>query len=75
MLFRPGFGINGFSNKAYLDGLAMCKEQGLCDAVGVSNFNAERLISAYDQLESRGVVLASNQARCRLFVQSPILWK
>jgi diketogulonate reductase-like aldo/keto reductase len=58
---RPGFGLNGFANDAYVEGLAQCKQQGLCEAVGVSNFNAERLAKAADKLEMRGMVLASNQ--------------
>ena len=41
---RPGFGpFNAWANDAYVEGLARCKEQGLCQAVGVSNFNASRI--------------------------------
>lgn len=53
----PGFALNAFSNDAYLEGLARTKEQGLCDAVGVSNFNAARLRDAHAKLKvGRGVV-------------------
>eukprot|EP00191_Tetraselmis_sp_GSL018_P017791 CAMPEP_0177582920 /NCGR_PEP_ID=MMETSP0419_2-20121207/3028_1 /TAXON_ID=582737 /ORGANISM="Tetraselmis sp., Strain GSL018" /LENGTH=390 /DNA_ID=CAMNT_0019072241 /DNA_START=173 /DNA_END=1345 /DNA_ORIENTATION=- len=71
MIHWPGFGLNGLSNKAYVDGLAMCKEQGLCDAVGVSNFSASRLVSAADQLEARGIPLASNQVQYSLMYRAP----
>lgn len=47
----PGFALNAFSNDAYLEGLAQCHAQGLCDAVGVSNFNASRLREAHAKLK------------------------
>jgi diketogulonate reductase-like aldo/keto reductase len=58
---RPGFLVNAFSNDAYLDGLVQCKQQGLCDAIGVSNFNANRVRGAAARLAKDGCVLASNQ--------------
>jgi diketogulonate reductase-like aldo/keto reductase len=40
-------------------------EQGLAQAVGVSNFNAQRLRKAAETLQARGVPLASNQVQYR----------
>lgn len=58
----PGFGgLPSFGNENFLDGLADCYDAGLCDAVGVSNFNAQRVRNADDKLRSRGLTLASNQ--------------
>lgn len=37
----PGFFLNALSNDAFLEGLAQAWEQGLCKAVGVSNFNKQ----------------------------------
>lgn len=71
MIHWPGFGLNGFANDAYVEGLAQCKQQGLCEAVGVSNFNAERLAKAADKLETRGMVLASNQVQYSLMYRTP----
>lgn len=71
MIHWPGFALQAFSNEAFVDGLAMCKEQGLCDAVGVSNFNAERLLSASEQLGRRGIVVASNQVQYSLMYRAP----
>ena len=42
----PAFGLPGVTeacNDAFLEGLCLCYEQGLCRAVGVSNFNVELL--------------------------------
>jgi hypothetical protein len=58
---RPGFAFNAFSNDAYLEGLADCVEQGLTKAVGVSNFNAQRVKNAAQALTRRGTCLSSNQ--------------
>lgn len=57
LIHWPGFALNAFSNDAYLEGLARCAEQGLTRAVGVSNFNAQRLRNAARVLESRGTSL------------------
>ena len=67
----PGFGPSMFSNDAYLDGLADCVEQGLTKAVGVSNFNAQRLRKAHAALKARGVVLSSNQVQYSLLYRAP----
>jgi hypothetical protein len=60
---RPGYGPQYFCNDAYLEGLADCLQQGLCQAVGVSNFSAERIRRAVGLLDARGAPLASNQVR------------
>ena len=57
----PGFLVNAYSNDSYLEGLIKCKEQGLADAIGVSNFNAQRLRGAARRLKQAGIPLASNQ--------------
>lgn len=67
----PGFFLNAFSNDAYLNGLARCKEMGLADAIGVSNFNKNRLREAYEKLGAKGVVLASNQVQYSLIYREP----
>jgi aryl-alcohol dehydrogenase-like predicted oxidoreductase len=67
----PGFFLNAFANDAYLEGLAQCKEQGLCEAVGVSNFNAARVNKAAKFLENRGHCLASNQVQYSLLYREP----
>lgn len=67
----PGFFLNAFSNDAHLEGLAQAWEQGLCKAVGVSNFNAERVRKAAKFLESRGTCLSSNQVQYSLIYRAP----
>lgn len=61
LLLRPGFAFNTFSNDAYLEGLADCVEQGLTQAVGVSNFSARRVKTAAAAFTRRGTSLSSNQ--------------
>ena len=67
----PGFGTNGFCNDAFLEGMADCAEAGLCDAVGVSNFNAARVRNAVKALGARGVPLSSNQIQYSLLYREP----
>lgn len=67
----PGFFLNAFSNDAYLNGLAKCKDMGLADAIGVSNFNKSRLREAHEKLAGKGVVLASNQVQYSLIYRAP----
>ncbi|KAG2427969.1 hypothetical protein HXX76_011956 [Chlamydomonas incerta] len=67
----PGYGPQYFFNDAYLQGLADCKDQGLCQAVGVSNFSAARVRGAVKLLGSRGVPLASNQVQYSLLYRAP----
>jgi len=62
----PGFFLNAFSNDAFLEGFARVYEQGLADAVGVSNFNADRIQKAAQFLSRRGTCLASNQVQYSL---------
>ncbi|CAG9462230.1 unnamed protein product [Pedinophyceae sp. YPF-701] len=67
----PGFFLNAFANDNYLKGLAECQQQGLCKAVGVSNFNAERIRNARKFLDKEGVPLASNQVQYSLIYRAP----
>ncbi|KAL4437084.1 hypothetical protein ABPG75_004223 [Micractinium tetrahymenae] len=67
----PGFFLNAFSNDAFLEGLAQCYEQGLCEAVGASNFNAERTRKAAKLLKSRGTTFSSNQVQYSLLYRAP----
>lgn len=71
MIHWPGFALNAFSNDAYLEGLAACAQQGLCQAVGVSNFNQDRTRKAGKFLESKGLCLASNQVQYSLLYRAP----
>ncbi|PNH01175.1 hypothetical protein TSOC_012955 [Tetrabaena socialis] len=67
----PGYGPGYFFNDNYLDGLADCKDRGLCQAVGVSNFSAARVRGATQRLAVRGVPLASNQVQYSLLYRAP----
>ena len=67
----PAFGIQDRANDAFLEGLCRCYEQGLCDAVGVSNFNAERVKQAAKVFKARGVPFASNQVQYSLVYRGP----
>lgn len=67
----PGFFLNTFANDAYLEGLVTVWEKGLAEAVGVSNFNAERVRKAARMFESRGTCLASNQVQYSLLYRAP----
>ena len=46
MIHWPGFITNGWCNDAFVEGLADCQQQGLTQAVGVSNFKLERVKTA-----------------------------
>ncbi len=50
--------------------LADAHDAGLAHAVGVSNYDAEQLMRAYDALAARGVPLASNQVGFSLLNRS-----
>ncbi|GAB4818007.1 hypothetical protein N2152v2_005053 [Parachlorella kessleri] len=68
----PGFfGPNYFCNDAFINGLGDCLDEGLCKAVGVSNFNAKRVQKASKILEGRGLCLASNQVQYSLMYRAP----
>ena len=49
----PGFVTNGWCNDAFVEGLGDCARQGLTQAVGVSNFTADRVRRASSILEVR----------------------
>lgn len=67
----PGFFLNAFSNEATLEGLLQCYEKELCSAVGVSNFNGERVRNAAQFFERNGTCLASNQVQYSLLYREP----
>lgn len=54
MLHWPAFTTNFWCNDAFVEGLGDCWEQGLCEAVGVSNFRADRVHAAAKALEVCG---------------------
>lgn len=56
----PGFVTNGWCNDAFVEGLGDCARQGLTQAVGVSNFTADRVRRASSILEVR--MLAESQS-------------
>mgnify|MGYP001159997662 CR=1 FL=1 len=67
----PAFGLESlvgidYFNDAFLEGLCLAYERGLCDAVGVSNFNARRVKAAAKKFRERGVPFASNQVQYSL---------
>lgn len=66
-LHWPGVWGNG----GYIDGLGDAVEKGLVKAVGVSNYNEQRLRNAYAQLQKRGIPLASNQVNYSLIYRAP----
>ena len=53
----PGFATNGWCNDAFVEGLGDCAVQGLTQAVGVSNFTAERVRKASSILEVQDILL------------------
>ena len=57
--------------RQYLAGLIRCRSEGLCDAVGVSNFNADRIRRAVRTLGAEGIPLASNQVQYSLLYRAP----
>lgn len=67
----PGFFLNAFSNDAFLEGFAQVHDKGLAEAIGVSNFNADRVRRASKFLESRGTCLSSNQVQYSLLYREP----
>ncbi len=59
MIHWPGFITNGWCNDAFVQGLADCQQQGLTQAVGVSNFNLGRVKTAQQILKVTNLVLVS----------------
>ena len=58
------------SPEAEMDAMADLVEAGKIRSVGVSNFNAERMRRAHQQLEKRGLPLAANQVLYSLLDRS-----
>eukprot|EP00891_Asterochloris_glomerata_P002638 jgi/Astpho2/2638/Aster-06988 len=67
----PGFITNGFSNRQFVKGLGDCHDQGLTQAIGVSNFKLDRVRDAQKILSDRGIPLASNQVQYSLLYRNP----
>ncbi|KAK9904950.1 hypothetical protein WJX75_006301 [Coccomyxa subellipsoidea] len=67
----PGILTNGPFNDAFVEGLGDCARLGLTQAVGVSNFSAERVRRANSILQAKGVPLASNQVQYSLLYRVP----
>jgi aryl-alcohol dehydrogenase-like predicted oxidoreductase len=67
----PAFATNFWCNDAFVQGLADCQVQGLTQAVGVSNFKADRVRQAARVLQDNGVPLASNQVQYSLLYREP----
>ena len=65
MIHWPGFITNGWCNDAFVKGLADCQQQGLTQAVGVSNFKLERVKTAQQILK---VQLLLPSLSCTLFI-------
>jgi aryl-alcohol dehydrogenase-like predicted oxidoreductase len=59
------------SHAAIADALAAAADEGLVRAVGVSNYSALEMRSMADELERRGLRLASNQVEFSLLRRSP----
>lgn len=56
---------------AWMDGLADAVQAGLIRAVGVSNYNVDRMQRAHAALARRGIPLASNQVEYSLWQRKP----
>jgi aryl-alcohol dehydrogenase-like predicted oxidoreductase len=67
----PGFLTSGFSNDAFIEGMADVAEAGIARSIGVSNFNAQRVRRSADALERRGFCLSSNQVQYSLLYRAP----
>ena len=63
---------NAWANAEYWDGLAMCYEQGLVKAVGVSNYGVDAIRATHAALKERGIPLASNQIQVSLLYRWPL---
>lgn len=59
------------SHAAMADALAAVHDEGLVDAVGVSNYSTKEMRAIHTQLASRGIPLASNQIEFSLLRRKP----
>ncbi len=66
-----GVGVDGACSDSFVFACCLSWLQGLCDAVGVSNFNAQRVRDAKARLGAAGVLLASNQVMYSLLYRGP----
>jgi aryl-alcohol dehydrogenase-like predicted oxidoreductase len=70
-LYQTHFPYRPRSFKYWVDALADAAQDGLIKAVGVSNYSAEQTKRAHEILDTRGVVLASNQIGYSLLNRKP----
>ena len=61
-----------WNNAEYWDGLAMAYEQGLVQAVGVSNYGVDAIRACHAALSKRGIPLSTNQIQLSLLYQYPV---
>ncbi|KAL7478875.1 hypothetical protein ACHAW6_004624, partial [Cyclotella cf. meneghiniana] len=61
-----------WSNEEYWDGIADAYDQGLVNAVGVSNYGVDALRACHAKLSRRGIKLATNQIQMSLLYRWPI---
>jgi len=60
-----------WSQEALTDALTQGVEEGLCLAVGVSNYSAEQMEEAHALLDRRGIPLATNQVKWSVLDRTP----
>jgi aryl-alcohol dehydrogenase-like predicted oxidoreductase len=70
-LFQIHGPISFRSHSAMADALAEARQLGMTKSVGVSNYSAREMRSVADQLEKRGLRLATNQVEFSLLRRDP----
>jgi aryl-alcohol dehydrogenase-like predicted oxidoreductase len=70
-LYQIHFPVRWMSIPTLMNLMADAVEAGKIRAVGVSNYSAEQMRTAHDQLAQRGQVLASNQVQYSLLHRGP----
>jgi len=69
-LGKPGLYWGG--RRSLYKGLALCRERGMCNSVGVSGYNAKQVEHAHAGLAKLGVTLVSNRVKFSLLEQTPL---
>ena len=70
-LYQVHYPVRWMSIRTVMNLMADAVEAGKIRAVGVSNYNAEQMRTAHDQLARRGQLLASNQVQYSLLHRDP----
>jgi aryl-alcohol dehydrogenase-like predicted oxidoreductase len=65
------FPFTFLSIRSMMDAMAELHKSGLIRAIGVSNFNAQRMRAAADRLDRHGLCLAANEVHYSLLHRSP----